>query len=73
VVVDGTDTFRSSVKLPVFNSLITSNQAQYYIAGGVVSTHTRKKHLSLVKAEALEWKLSSLSVLNGKATMNNVN
>ncbi len=67
VVLDGTDVFRESVKLPVFNAMLTNNQEQYYLAGGAVSPHTRKKHLSLVSADniALEWKLGSLSVLNG--------
>ncbi len=67
VVLDGTDVFRDSVKLPVYNAMLASNQEQYYLAGGAVSPHTRKKHLSLVSADniALEWKLGSLSVLNG--------
>lgn len=65
VVLDGTDVFQKSVKSPVFNSL--NEKTQYYLAGGAVSAHTHKKHLSLVCADnvTLEWKLSSLSVLNG--------
>ncbi len=69
VVLNGSDVFRQSIKLPVFNALMTDNHAQYNFAGGAVSPHTRKKHLSLVSADSvgLEWKLSSLSVLNGES------
>ena len=67
VVVDGTDVFRETVKLPIASSTIMADQNQYFLAGGAVSAHTKKKHLSLVNAEKtkLEWKLGSLSILNG--------
>ncbi len=67
VILNGSDVFRESVKLPLFNPLMTDKQTQYYLAGGAVSPHTRQKHLTLVSANSigLEWKLTSLSVLNG--------
>lgn len=67
VVVDGTDVFRETVKLPVTSSTIMADQNQYFVAGGAISAHTKKRHLSLVNAEKtkLDWKLGSLSILNG--------
>lgn len=68
VVMDGRDVFREKVKLPVAISNMSDQRDQYFIAGGVISTHTKRRHLSLVNADKvkLEWKLGSLHVLNGQ-------
>ena len=45
-----------------------SEQNQYFVGGGAVSSHISERHFTLVNAvnSTISWKLSVLSVLTGK-------
>lgn len=66
VLVNGEDMFQYELKLPVMTKT-KSEQNQYFVGGGAVSSHTSERHISLVNATnySISWKLGVLSILPG--------
>jgi hypothetical protein len=67
--VNGEDMFQYELKLPLMTKTKTkSEQNQYFVGGGAVSSHTSEKHISLVNATnySISWKLGVLSIIPGK-------
>lgn len=68
VSVNGRLKFNYTCKLPQPFPPPPPSQTQYYIAGGAIGSVTLERHLRLVNAETLSWRLGSLYVIEG-ATM----
>ena len=69
VLVNGEDMFQYELKLPLMTKTKTkSEQNQYFVGGGAVSSHTSERHISLVNATnySISWKLGVLSILPGE-------
>ena len=72
VLVNGEDMFQYELNLPLMTKTKTkSEQNQYFVGGGAVSSHTSERHISLVNATnySISWKLGVLSILPGKRSM----
>lgn len=67
VVIDGRDVYDYFLHLPSLRTGQHQIQPQCYLGGGVVSNHTKERHIRMVSAEhtTLSWKLSSLYIFKG--------
>ena len=66
LVVDGCDVLEYHVTLPT-TLRKQHRESSCYVAGGVISSHTKEKHIHLMNADQtqLSWKLGSMHIFEG--------